>query len=192
MSNKNEKRQIVRGALSKRQIVRDALSKMNLTKCDKDPEKEDFVNDRDLASQLGVSKTTVWNTRQALIKQPSINPVNEDYDIVYAWRWSGDDTCAKIGVSTMGNLETRLVSTYHPTDDPVLLGVMKCRTAEEAKDNEWYFLNEALERTRPDREWVIIDEEFNRIIDEAFISDPNVLCEISRYIKTERSYNKNS
>ena len=65
----------------KRQIVRDALSKMNLTKYDNDCEKEDFVNDRDLASQLGVSKTTVWNVRQELINQ-----VDEDYDIVYAWR----------------------------------------------------------------------------------------------------------
>ena len=172
MSNKNEKMQ----------IVRDALSKMNLTKYGNDPEKEKFVNDRDLASQLGISKTTVWNVRQALIKQ-----VDEDYDVVYAWRWSGDDICAKIGVSTIVNLETRLVSTYHPTDDPILIGVMKCRTPEEAKDNEWYFLNEALERTRPDREWVIIDEEFNRIIDEAFISDPDVLCEIGRHIKTEKS-----
>lgn len=49
--------------------MRDALRNMNLTKYDNDPEKEDFVNDRDLASQLGVSKTTVWNMRQALIKQ---------------------------------------------------------------------------------------------------------------------------
>ena len=172
MLNKNEKTQ----------IARDALSKMNLTKHDNDPEKEKFVNDRDLASQLGVSKTTVWNTRQALINQ-----VEEDYDVVYAWRWSGDDTCAKIGVSTLSLLESRLVATYHPTDDPVLIGVMKCRTPEEAKDNEWYFLNEALERTRPDREWIIIDEEFNRIIDEAFISDPNVLHEIfGKYIKTEK------
>ena len=86
MSNKNEKTH----------IVRDALSKMNLRKDDNDQEKEDFVNDRDLASQLGVGKTTVWNVRQALINQVD----EEDYDIVYAWRWSGDDTCAKIGVST--------------------------------------------------------------------------------------------
>jgi len=106
---------------------------------------------------------------------------------VYAWRWSGDDTCAKIGVSTLSLLKFRLVATYHPTDDPVLIGVMKCRSREESEDNEWYFLNEALERTRPDREWIIIDEEFNRIIDEAFISDPNVLHEIfGKHIKTEK------
>lgn len=173
MANKNEKMQ----------IARDALSKMNLTKYDNDPEKEKFVNDRDLASQLGVSKTTVWKARQALI-----NRGDEDYDVVYAWRWVGDDTCAKIGVSTLSGLESRMASTYHPTDDPVLIGVMKCRSREEAEDNEWYFLNEALERTRPDREWIIIDEEFNRIIDEAFISDPNVLHEIfGRRIKTEKS-----
>ncbi len=45
IGNKNEKTQITRGA----------LSKMNLRKHDNDPEKEKFVNDRDLASQLGVS-----------------------------------------------------------------------------------------------------------------------------------------
>ena len=181
MSNKNEKRQ----------IVRDALSKMNLTKYDNDPEKEDFVNDRDLASQLGVSKTTVWNVRQELINQ-----VDEDYDIVYAWRWSGDDTCAKIGISTRSRLlKSRLdaASTYHPTDDPVLIGVMWCRNRERAKDEEWGFLNGFFERTRPDREWVIIDEVFNETINEAFISDPSELKKMfGKHIKTEKSYNENS
>lgn len=61
-----------------------------------------------------------------------------------------------------------MVTTYHPTDDPVLLGVMKCRSRGEAKDNEDYILNKLLERTRPDREWVIIDEVFNEMLDEAF------------------------
>ena len=178
MSNKNEKTQ----------IVRDTLGKMNLTKHDNDPKKEKFVNDRDLASQLGISKTTVWNVRQALIKQA------EDYDIVYAWRWSGDATCAKIGVSTLSLFQSRVVSTYHPTDDIVLIGVMKCRNREQALDNEWCFLNDGtLERTRPDREWVIIDEEFNRIIDEVFISDPSELYKMfGKHIKTEKSYNENS
>ena len=68
----------------------------------------------------------------------------------------------------MGKLETRLVATYHPTDDPVLLGVMKCRSRGEAEDNDDYLLNEKLERVRSDREWVIIDEEFNEMLDEAF------------------------
>ena len=181
MSNKNEKTQ----------IVRDALSKMNLRKDDNDPKKEDFVNDRDLASQLGVGKTIVWNVRQALINQ-----VDEDYDLVYAWRWSGDNTCAKIGVSTRIHLlKSRLdaASTYHPTDDPVLIGVMRCRTREQALDEEWGFLNGFLERTRPDREWVIIDEVFNETIDEAFISDPSELKKMfGKHIKTEKSYNENS
>ena len=52
----------------------------------------------------------------------------------------------------MSKLETRLVATYHPTDDPILLGVMKCRSRGEAEDNEDYILNEKLERVRPDRE----------------------------------------
>lgn len=146
---------------TKNQIVRDVLSRMNLTKYDNDPEKSEFVNDRALADQLGVSKSTVWNVRAALIKG------GKDWDIVYAWRWSGDDKYAKIGVSTMANLETRLVSTYHPTDDPVLIGVMLCFKREEAEENEQYILNR-FKRARPDREWIIIDEEFNEMIDEAF------------------------
>lgn len=182
MSNRNEK--------GKRQIVRDALSQMNLRKYDNDPEKEDFVNDRDLASQLGVSKTTVWNVRQQLINQE----VDADDAVVYAWRWSGDDTCAKIGKSdSVSNLpQRRMLKTYHPTDDVVLIGVMLCSSKLEAIDNEKYFLD-TLERTRPDREWVIVDEEFNRIIDEAFISDPSELKKMfGKHIKTEKSYNENS
>ena len=116
-----------------------------------------------------------------------------DYDIVYAWRWSGDDTCAKIGASTLIQFQARLGPTYHPTDDPVVIGVMKCRTPQEAVDNEQYFLNDVLERTRPDREWVIVDEKFNLIIDSEFISDPTELYKMfGKYIKTEKSYNENS
>lgn len=175
MSNRNEKSQ----------IARDALSKMNLRRYDNDPEKEDFVNDRDLANQLGISTGTVWNARQALIKQQ----IDEDYDIVYAWRWSGDKTCAKIGVSKMSLLKSRLRKTYHSTDDPVLIGVMLCRTREQAKDEEWSFLNDGfLERVRPDREWVIIDEVFNETINEAFISDSSELKKMfGNDIKTEKS-----
>lgn len=175
MSNRNEKNQ----------IARDALSKMNLTRYDNDPEKEDFINDRDLASQLGISKTTVWIVRQALIKQQ----IDEDYDIVYAWRWDGDKTYAKIGVSKMSKLDSRLRKTYHPTDDPILIGVMPCRTRERAQDEEWSFLNDGfLKRSRPDREWVIIDEVFNEMIDEAFISDPSELKKMfGNDIKTEKS-----
>ena len=44
---------------NKTQVVRDVLSKTNLKKDHNDPEKEEFVSDRDLASQLGVSKNTV-------------------------------------------------------------------------------------------------------------------------------------
>ena len=120
---------------------------------------------REEARQRGVSHGTVFNERKA---KKLIDQVGEDFHVVYAWRWSGDDRYAKIGVSTMSKLETRLVATYHPTDDPILLGVMKCLSRGEAEDNEHYFLNEKLERVRPDREWVIIDEEFNEILNEAF------------------------
>ena len=118
------------------------------------------------AERRGVSHGKIFKERKA---QDLIDKMGGDFDIVYAWRWSGDDTCAKIGVSKVSNLESRMVATYHPTDDPILIGVMKCDSPGEAKDNEEYFLR-TLERTRSDREWVIIDEDFNQIIDEAFIS----------------------
>ena len=145
---------------------------------------------REEASRRGVSKSTIFRERKA---QNAIDKLGEDCPIVYVWRYSGDDTCAKIGKSgKMSLLESRMVTTYHPTDDPVLIGIMPCRSSEEAADNEDYFLN-TLERTRPDREWVIIDEEFNRIIDEAFISDPSELYKLfGKQIKTEKSYNENS
>ena len=89
---------------------------------------------------------------------------------VYAWRWCGDERFAKIGRTRNGlkGVENRMVTTYHPTDDPVLLGVRECADAEESHKTEQYILN-GLGRTRPDREWVEIDEKFNEMIDKSFI-----------------------
>lgn len=110
------------------------------------------------AERRGFSHGKIFNERKA---QDLIDKMGGDFDIVYAWRWSGDDTCAKIGVSKVSNLESRMVTTYHPTDDPILIGVRKCRSHREAKRIEKSLLR-TLERTRSDREWVIIDEAFNR------------------------------
>lgn len=44
---------------------------------------------------------------------------------------------------------------------------MKCRNREEAEEIETDILSR-LRRRRSDGEWVIIDEAFNEIIDEAF------------------------
>lgn len=97
-------------------------------------------------------------------------PEGEHRYFVYAWRWCGDDGFAKIGRTRNGlkGVENRMVTTYHPTDDPVLLGVRECADAEESHKTEQYLLN-GLERTRPDREWVEIDEKFNEMIDKSFM-----------------------
>ena len=87
---------------------------------------------------------------------------------MYAWRWSGDNKYAKIGKCPTGSLKQRMVSTYHPTDDPILIGVQEYITEDEAKVNEKVLLNNIFTRTRSDREWVIIDEKFNEIINERF------------------------
>lgn len=148
-------------------IAADALSKMNLTKHGNDCEKEAFVNDRKLASQLGLKKSVVSNARESL-KILRENGIRECGYLVYAWRWSGDNKYAKIGKCPTGSLKQRMVSTYHPTDDPILIGVQEYITEDEAKVNEKILLDRIFTRTRPDREWVIIDQEFNEIINEGF------------------------
>lgn len=102
-------------------------------------------------------------------------PEGEHRYFVYAWRWSGDEGSAKIGRTRNGlkGVKKRMLTTYHPTDDPVPLGVRECADAEESHKTEQYILN-GLERTRPDREWVKIDEKFNEMIDKSFIVPPNV------------------
>ncbi len=115
-------------------------------------------------------------------------PEGEHRYFVYAWRWCGDERFAKIGRTRNGlkGVENRMVTTYHPTDDPVPLGVRECADAEESHKTEQYILN-GLERTRPDREWVEIDEKFNDMIDKSFISDSDELKRIfGENIKTEK------
>ena len=100
-------------------------------------------------------------------------PEGERRYFVYAWRWCGDEGFAKIGRTRNGlkGVKNRMVTTYHPTDDPVLLGVRECADAEESHKTEQYILN-GLERTRPDREWVKIDGKFNEMIDKSFFECP--------------------
>lgn len=115
-------------------------------------------------------------------------PEGEHRYFVYAWRWCGDERFAKIGRTRNGlkGVKKRMVTTYHPTDDPVPLGVRKCADAEESHKTEQYILN-GLERTRPDREWVEIDEVFNEMISKSFISDSDELKRIfGENIKTEK------
>ena len=101
-------------------------------------------------------------------------PEGEHRYFVYAWRWSGDERFAKIGRTRNGlkGVEKRMVTTYHPTDDPVPLGVRECADAEESHKTEQYILNR-LGRTRRDREWVKIDKKFNEMIDKSFMVPPN-------------------
>ena len=47
---------------SKIEIAQNALSQMNLTEDENNPKKKPYVNDSELASQLEMEKTTVYNT----------------------------------------------------------------------------------------------------------------------------------
>ena len=139
---------------------------------------------RDEAARRGVSPGKVFSERKRQHLIDKIGKVipnlpdelrGKDFPVIYAWRWSNDEKHAKIGkCEAISKLESRMVTTYHPTDDPVLIGVMPCPDLSDANHTETYFLC-IFKRTRPDREWVEIDETFNEKIDKLFISDPNLL-----------------
>ena len=99
-------------------------------------------------------------------------PEGEHRYFVYAWRWRDDKKVAKIGRTRNGlkGVKKRMVTTYHPTDDPLPLGVRKCADEEESHKTEQYILDR-LGRTRPDREWVKIDEKFNEMIEKSFCKE---------------------
>ena len=127
----------------------------------------------------------------ARVRKPSpVKPFEgEDFAFVYAWRYSGDNRYAKIGETTKKSFHSRYVKTYHPKDDPILIGIFKCNNKPHALAVETDIL-EKLTRTRPDvqgHEWVEIDEAFNKMIDNSFISDPNELEKIfGSRIQTEK------
>ena len=70
---------------------------MNLTRDNNDPEKEPYVTNRELAEELGMGQATISRARQALLNRGD----KISFDLVYAWRWSGDEKHAKIGVTTI-------------------------------------------------------------------------------------------
>ena len=96
-------------------------------------------------------------------------PEGEHRHYVYAWRWRSDEKYAKIGRTRNGlmGVKNRMVATYNPTDDPFLLGVKKCDDMEDSIKTEKDILDK-LTRTLPKREWVEIDDEFNKMINESF------------------------
>ncbi len=53
---------------------------------------------REEARQRDVSHGTIYRERKGT---ELIDKIGDDFHVVYAWRWSGDDRYAKIGVSTM-------------------------------------------------------------------------------------------
>ena len=150
---------------------------------------------RDEATRRGISHGKVFLQRKRPDLIDKIGKVipnlpdefrGKDFPVVYAWRWSNDEKHAKIGTcEAISKLESRMVTTYHPTDDPVLIGFLPCPDRSEAKHTETYFLC-IFKRTRPDREWVEIDETFNEKIEKLFISDPNLLSLIFDEVKVVR------
>ena len=119
---------------------------------------------------------------------PSVEVSEDEKDhLVYAWQYSDDEKYAKIGISTKIRLSDRMPKTYHPTDTTELIGIFKCANHSHTKKVEEYILSK-LKRTLRDREWVEIDEAVNKMIDETFISAPNVLFKIfGTQIKIKKS-----
>ncbi|MDE0084331.1 MAG: hypothetical protein OXU23_01360 [Candidatus Poribacteria bacterium] len=175
------------------------MNKSDISKASR-PEKESAIAEilkenpkatrAEITELTGIPDSTVFHILQK-IKGRTRYKIREALNIVYAWRWSGDSRYAKIGKTTIGGLEGRMVKTYHPTDDPVLIAIMPCSSEGQASENHDYFLNQAFERTRPDREWVFIDAGFREEINDLCISDPNVLSEMfNGRIKTETLLNE--
>lgn len=151
---------------SKVEIAQNKLCQMNLTENENNPKRKPFVNDRELATLLDMEKTTVYNTRQSL-KFARANGISENCFVVYAWRWKANDKYAKIGKCPIGNLRMRLITTYEPIDVPLLIGVKEFPNKKEAGIAERSILNN-FKKTRPKRDWVIINETFNEMIDRTF------------------------
>lgn len=156
--------------MSNKQKAVDALRKMNLTVDNKDPKKELYKSDRNLADQLRVNSTTVNLARRNLILADECG-IDIDKSIVYAWRWSGDNKYAKIGKCKKGSILWERIkmqpATFHPTDDIFLIGIKEYRYEKEIHQEEKRILD-TLGRTRHDREWVNINVDFNKLINEEF------------------------
>ena len=156
--------------MSNKQKAVDALRNMNLTLENTDPNKERYQSDADLAKRLRVNPTTVNLARKNLILADDFG-IDIDKSIVYAWRWSADDRYAKIGKCKRGSIFWERIkmqpATFHPTDDIFLIGVKEYRNEKEIHQAEKRILD-TLRRTRPDREWVNINDAFNELINDEF------------------------
>jgi len=143
---------------------------MNLSKGENNPEKKAFKSNPEVAEMIGINNNaTIWDTRRNLIFAREHDVDTDDY-LVYAWRWSGNRRFAKIGVSMGSTLRDRLVFTYHPTDEIELIGVSRARYSKrsEAHRKETAILG-SLCKSHCKREWVYINGDFNKLIDEEFI-----------------------
>lgn len=145
-----------------------ALNALRQMKNYRDPKKEGYESNADLARRLGIkSSGTVKLARQNLIFAIDYE-IDIDKSIVYAWRYSGDKRFAKIGQCSKGGiLRERMQTTFHPTDDIFLIGIKEYSDAKEIRREEKRILEE-LGRTRCGREWVCINENFKKLINKEF------------------------
>ena len=164
--------------LSQIEIAQRALSQMNLTPDEKTPNKKPFVNNSELAAQLKIGETTVYNTRRSL-KFAREKCIHEDCHLVYAWRWDKRKGYAKIGRCPTGNLLYRIITTYEPVDKPLLIGVRECRNKKEAGEFERCILNN-FKKVQGKRDWVIIKPDFEKKIKESF-KEIGEIVEKSKY-----------
>ncbi len=157
-------------AEGKEHRARNILKTMNLTKQDKDPGKAPYTSNSEIAKQLGFKDSTIIsNVRRNLLFVRNIG-ISMDYlerGVVYAWRWSGDEKHAKIGASTVKTLRERMISTYHPTDDALLIGFSLFANRKEAQKRETALLK-SLGRVHSKREWVYINDDFNILLNKEF------------------------
>ena len=145
----------------------DILRNMNLDPNGNGCKKEPYKSDHEIADQVGANPASVNYVRRGLIFAEECG-IDIDKSIVYAWRWSGDNKYAKIGRSKSGyhlreTIKARSV-TFHPTDEVHLIGIKYSETPSREEKR----ILDTLGRTRCDREWVNINPDFNKLINEEF------------------------
>lgn len=144
------------------------LSNRNLTQDENDQNLRSYINDRDLAVKLFGKSTdhgTVYRQRQKV--ELTRLGVNIKQPIVYFLRLPVYlPSVIKIGVTTLGNLDTRIASAHtYFVDDVELLGFIRTSNARK-KENELLDTFGRANNTRHQCELVLDTPKIRKYIEE--------------------------
>ena len=85
--------------------------------------------------------------------------IHPEQDIVYCWRWQGDEIACKIGHSTLGGMyHIKIQSTRYNHLQFELLGVVLCGDKKEARHTERELLS-IFRQVNDNSEWVYLTKD---------------------------------